>query len=280
MSEVSNKKKKNLKQRVMTGMALGLFLTAMLAIGGWVMALAVGICLAIALHEELDALTVAGHKPVRWASFVALFASVPLMLNHSAIAFGPVLMFFSIVILLCVMVRQMPDLQDVMVSILPLFSIVLPGMCIFGILDTQPRSFQLYLLLLLFLIPVLGDISAYFVGTSVGGPKLCPKISPNKTISGAIGGLLGSTLAAVVIGLCFSLFVPGYSFPPFWANLLVGLIGGGASQVGDLLASLVKRYCKIKDFGSIFPGHGGMLDRLDSIVFCAIIIYCFRALVG
>lgn len=278
MSEAANKKKKNMKQRIITGAALSAVLVAALAIGGWVLAVAVGVCLALALHEELQALASAGHRPVRWAGFAVLITSVPLMMNHSSIAFGPVLIFFSILVLLCVMIRPEPDLQDVMVSILPLFTISLPGMCIFGILDTEPRSLQLYLLLLLFLIPILGDTCAYFVGSSVGGPKLCPRISPNKTISGAIGGLVGSVLAAVLVGAAFSAFVPEQTFPPLWMNLLVGLIGGGASQVGDLLASLVKRYCKIKDFGSIFPGHGGMLDRLDSIVFCAIIIYSFRSL--
>ena len=62
------------------------------------------------------------------------------------------------------------------------------------------------------------------------------------------------------------------------AACLVGLIAGAASQMGDLLASMVKRHCKIKDFGTIFPGHGGMLDRLDSILFTSIVIYCYRVI--
>ena len=273
-------KKNNRRQRVITGTLLAVLVAVVIAIGGWVAALAVGACLAIALREEFQALAFRGHHPVQWPSFAALFGSVPLMLYYSTTACGALLMFFSLVILLCVMTRKEPDLQDVLVSIMPLFSIALPGMCIFGILDTQPRSLQLYLLLLLFLIPILGDTFAYFVGSAVGGPKLCPKISPNKTIAGAVGGLFGSVLAAVLVQVVFTLAVPAQAFPPFWALLLVGLIGGGAAQVGDLLASLVKRYCGIKDFGSIFPGHGGMMDRMDSIVFAAIIIYCFRTLIG
>jgi len=176
--------------------------------------------------------------------------------------------------------RKQPDLMDAVMSILPLMTIVLPGMCMFGILDTQPRSFQLYLLLLLFAIPILGDSLAYFVGSAVGGPKLCPQISPNKTIAGAVGGLFGSVAGAFLVGAGFLLFARDYTFPPLWASLLVGLVAGAASQMGDLLASMVKRHCKIKDFGTIFPGHGGMMDRLDSILFSAIILYCFRALIG
>ena len=68
-------------------------------------------------------------------------------------------------------------------------------------------------------------------------------------------------------------------FPPFWADMAVGLIAGLAGQLGDLFASMVKRHCRIKDFSHIFPGHGGMLDRMDSIVFAMIVIYCYAAMI-
>ena len=198
------------------------------------------------------------------------------MLMHSAVSVAPVMMVFSIAILFCVMRREKPELLDALISATPLITLVLPGMCAIGLLDSEPRSLQLYLLLMMFAVPILGDTFAYVVGSNVGGPKLCPLISPNKTISGAIGGLLGSVLGAVVVGRMFHIFVPAVTFPPMWAELVVGLVGGAAAQLGDLFASRLKRHCKIKDFGHLFPGHGGMLDRLDSIIFTAIIIYCFR----
>ena len=68
--------------------------------------------------------------------------------------------------------------------------------------------------------------------------------------------------------------------PPLWAFGLLGLVAGGLSQIGDLVASLVKRHCGIKDFANLFPGHGGMLDRMDSILFMALIMMCYRLLVG
>jgi len=275
----TGKKKKNFRQRLITALALIALVVAMLAIGGWPLALVVGACLALALHEEFAAFAAKGHKPVRWPAYAALAASVPLMMYFSSAAFGPVLMVASLAVLLCVMVRREPDLQDVMVSILPLFSVFLPGMCFFSVMSTQPRSLQLYLLVLIFAIPVLGDSMAYFVGTAVGGPKLCPKISPNKTIAGALGGLAGSLAAALAVHVGFTIAVPAGTFPSFWAAVLVGVIGGAAAQVGDLLASLVKRYCGVKDFGTIFPGHGGMMDRMDSIVFTALIIYCFAGVI-
>lgn len=280
MSEEAKKKKNSMLQRTATGVALAAGLILLLAIGGWVLALAVVLCLSLALYEELHALKSGGHNPVWWTSFAALIVSAPLVLYHSAVAVAPVLLFFSLAALFCVMRRENPDFIDALVSVTPLFTLVLPGICIFGILDTDPRAIQLYLLAMVFVIPVLGDTCAYFVGSTVGGPKLCPKISPNKTIAGAVGGLLGSVIAAVAVGRGFTWFVPGVDFPPFWAELIMGVLGGVVAQMGDLFASMLKRHCKIKDFGNIFPGHGGMLDRLDSIVFTAIVIYCFRAFVG
>jgi len=279
MSEETKKRKPGV-QRFITAVPLVAILITALALGGWVMALTIAVCLSIALYEELHALKQGGYNPVWWTSFAALYVGVPLVLTHSRVTVAPVLLVFTLAALVCVMCREKPELPDILMSVLPILSLVLPGIFLYGILDTDPRSMQLYLLLMTFVIPILGDTMAYFVGSNVGGPKLCPAISPNKTISGAIGGLLGSVVAAVLVGRIFTWSVPAVTFPPFWAELLVGLLGGAAAQIGDLFASMVKRHCKIKDFGHIFPGHGGMLDRLDSIVFTAIIIYCLRAFIG
>ena len=185
----------------------------------------------------------------------------------------------SFAVLLQIMRRDEPTLTDVMVSILPVLTLVLPGMCLFGILDTQLRRMQAMLLTMVFAIAVGGDTFALFVGTWVGGKKLCPRISPHKTVAGAIGGLFGSVLMAWLVGFIFARVLPTQAFPPMWANIVVGVIGGIAAQMGDLFASMVKRHCGIKDFGTLFPGHGGMLDRMDSILFAAIIVYSYRVVV-
>lgn len=100
-------------------------------------------------------------------------------------------------------------------------------------------------------------MAAYFVGVRYGRAKLNPVISPKKTIEGAFGGLAGSLLTAVVIYLLAGIL--GLSQFPFWHFVVIGLVGGLAGQIGDLFASMVKRHCGVKDFGSIFPGHGGMM---------------------
>ncbi len=273
------KKKSSMTQRVTTGAILVVLLGVVLYAGGWLFAVVCFLALSLALYEELSALRRGGHNPVWWTSFVGLAASVPLMMFYSSLAIIPILTLLSFAVLLQVMRREDPDLVDIMVSVLPMLTLVLPGMCLFGILDTQPRSLQALLMVLVFVIAVGGDTFAYFVGSAVGGPKLCPHISPNKTVAGAVGGLLGSIACAVVAGRVFVWCFPDFSgFPPVWGDMLAGLFGGIAGQMGDLFASMVKRHCKVKDFGHIFPGHGGMLDRMDSIVFTAIIVYCYRVI--
>ncbi|MDE5992868.1 MAG: phosphatidate cytidylyltransferase [Oscillospiraceae bacterium] len=118
----------------------------------------------------------------------------------------------------------------------------------------------------------LGDSGAYFVGTFLGKHKLCPEISPKKTVEGAIGGVL-------TVGLVFAVYaffyraVMGYRGVFFEVNylylVLMGFICGVLGIVGDLSASLVKRQFGIKDFGNIMPGHGGLMDRFDSVLFVA-----------
>lgn len=116
------------------------------------------------------------------------------------------------------------------------------------------------------------DIFAYFSGYFFGKHKLCPNLSPKKTIEGAIGGTLGSVI-------CSGLF--GYFVVPsiWWHCLIMGLIAAVFSQFGDLTASAYKRKMGIKDYGNLIPGHGGIMDRFDSVLFTAPIIYYYIAIV-
>ncbi len=131
---------------------------------------------------------------------------------------------------------------------------------------------------LVFLGAFMTDSAAYFTGTFLGKHKLCPKISPNKTIEGAIGGVLGGGLSFVIYGIIinafFSQFLDGKSISIILIFIL-GLMVSVVSQIGDLVASYIKREYEIKDYGSLFPGHGGMLDRCDSIILVAPVIFLF-----
>ncbi|PKN53858.1 MAG: phosphatidate cytidylyltransferase [Deltaproteobacteria bacterium HGW-Deltaproteobacteria-14] len=116
-------------------------------------------------------------------------------------------------------------------------------------------------IILLLAVVWAGDTGAYFVGRAIGRHKLYPLVSPKKTIEGAVGGLAASVGVAVLIA---ELWLPQLGAPH---AVVIGLLGGTAAQLGDLAESLVKRACGVKDSGRLLPGHGGMLDRVDGVIF-------------
>lgn len=120
-----------------------------------------------------------------------------------------------------------------------------------------------------FALPWMADAGGFFIGATMGKHKLCPNISPKKTVEGAVGGVVFCFIAAMLIGLIFQFIIMPDAKINFRALALLGLIDAPVSILGDLSFSLIKRSLKIKDYGSIFPGHGGMLDRFDSIIFTA-----------
>ena len=122
------------------------------------------------------------------------------------------------------------------------------------------------------MLPWMADAGGFFVGASLGKHKLCPEISPKKTVEGAIGGVLFCMISAVALGLIFQLWVFSAVSVNFISMVIIGALDAVFSIVGDLSFSLIKRSLGIKDYGTIFPGHGGFLDRCDSIIFTAPIV--------
>jgi phosphatidate cytidylyltransferase len=125
------------------------------------------------------------------------------------------------------------------------------------------------LLTMFFAMVMMTDTGAYYTGRSMGKHKLAPRISPGKTIEGAVGGFI----AAIITGpLCKWIFFPEIHIVRAMAlGAMVGIIG----QVGDLAESMLKRGSGVKDSGNLLPGHGGMLDRVDSLLFCAPLLYYY-----
>ena len=125
------------------------------------------------------------------------------------------------------------------------------------------------------LIPLVAafcsDSAALFTGMACGKHKLAPQVSPKKTVEGAIGGLVGGMVGMVIFRIVF-FFCTVHSLNILWCMLL-GLVGAAMGQLGDLSFSAIKRQCGIKDYGRLLPGHGGVLDRFDSVIFAAPVIW-------
>lgn len=127
-----------------------------------------------------------------------------------------------------------------------------------------------------FLCAWFTDTAAYFTGVSIGKHKLFPSISPNKTIEGYIGGIVGCSLLTTAFGAMMNRFGYDVGIINF---IILGLVCGLASEIGDLVGSYIKRFTGIKDFGKLIPGHGGILDRFDSILFTMPVVYYYFLLI-
>ena len=136
-----------------------------------------------------------------------------------------------------------------------------------------------YLFYLIFIGAWCTDSFAYFVGVAIGKHKLIEKVSPKKTVEGAIGGILGAVIGFLVYGICLSYFVEGLQVNYVGMAISAAFIAV-VSQLGDLVTSFIKREQEIKDYGKVLPGHGGIMDRFDSIIAVAPIIMAIITVLG
>jgi phosphatidate cytidylyltransferase len=129
---------------------------------------------------------------------------------------------------------------------------------------------------LIFLSSWACDTTAYYIGRYFGKTKLCPEVSPKKTVEGSIGGFFGSIIACTLTGYIFTLQGLNINIINY---VLIGALCGILGQLGDLVASSIKRYCNVKDYSNLIPGHGGILDRFDSILFASLVVYYYITII-
>ncbi len=142
-------------------------------------------------------------------------------------------------------------------------------------------EFGIFYAMVAVLGPWIADAGAYFSGSFFGKRKLCPKISPKKTVEGFIGGILVSIVAMLLGGLLFTkLYSPENASVHYIVLAVSGFLSGFVSVVGDLSFSIIKREKGIKDYGNLIPGHGGILDRFDSVIFVSPFVYTLLCIFG
>lgn len=265
-------------QRIITGVFGISALIAILYFRGWVASLVVAAICVLGLYEEYTAFRTAGHKPAAWPGLLAALCMWPAYAWKGPYIILPLLVFAMLLIMLEIVRRKEPDWIDAAASLYPLLTVFLPMSLFLILLDDGRYPVGIALVVLTFVIAFSGDIFAYFIGSFFGKRKLCPAVSPKKTVEGSVAGLVGGALTCVAAFYLCEL--GGMQMPGLGSVVLLALIGGVAGQVGDLTASLVKRHCGIKDFGSVFPGHGGIMDRMDSVLFTLIVVcsYCLLLL--
>lgn len=239
------------------------------------------ILLTGAVREMYFCMQEAGFKLFRVPLAVFLVTSYPvmyLMEHFTGQGFLGLVLCFAAGVFAALVVFTFADpernhAKDLFATV---FVMVYPGFLISLAWMLVQRYSAVYAIPFAIFLPVGADTFAYWFGSMIGGKKLCPSISPKKTVAGFVGGLFGGMLVAVIMFLLFEQFAlfPKSGYVPFtdatWKSALIylaiGLVGALAGQLGDLAASRIKRALGIKDFGKIFPGHGGIMDRFDSII--------------
>lgn len=267
-----------MKTRIISGIVMGVIVAIVLAIGFlWepiVITLAVALISAGAVYELLH--NAAGIKCKLSLIFACVFSFYVPFTRFIHEDFGVCLIFiffgaiiYGIISAVMILVNHSEFSLSQIASLFGL-PLIYGGMffCLSGVIK---HSDGIYYLLLLLNFSSVCDMGAYFVGVTLGKHKLCPEISPKKTVEGAVGGILSSVIVTMIISLCFSksLLLPIILTIPF---CILGMLG-------DLFASAIKRSVDLKDYGSLIPGHGGILDRVDSIIMIAPLLY-FAILLG
>lgn len=242
-----------------------LLLLITLVLDKLVAALVMGLLLAIASYELLYRTGLVRHpRLVMYASAMAF--AVSLWSYFGAVhAF---LLLLAMVYFMMLFAELMLDHVKVRVEMLGLC--MLSGLGLPFMLTALVRILMMnlgrFVILIPFAVAFLSDAGAYFVGLKFGRHKLAPVVSPNKTIEGALGGVAAAMVAMVLYALVLSLLKFRVSYG---LALLYGLLGSLAGIFGDLCFSVIKRQTGIKDYGNLIPGHGGALDRFDSLVLVA-----------
>ena len=274
--------------RLRSGLLIGIFGLIVVLLGGWYFTIAVAILTYLALLEFFRMAEFTGIKP---ATKTTLFSCITIILATYLEAIGvldreifnSILPISSVVI--CAWLLLQPKsgtISDIAASIFGLFYLgFLPSYWIkLRVIQSTvsqsnnnifsfegfSNSTGLYLTLISCLLIVASDIGSYFIGRSFGKRALSP-ISPSKTVEGLLGGILSSVLVATF----FAFFLNWKN--PFLIGILYGTIVSLMALVGDLIESMMKRDAKIKDSGTFLPGHGGILDRIDSYIFTPSVVY-------
>lgn len=249
---------KDLKTRIVSGVIGLAILIGIVKLGGVYLNLSLTLLSLIGLNEFYNAVGKKDIKPIRGIGYsftILIFVS-------NLFGFGDTSFISYLLIglsLTYMVLEEGTNLVDAGVTCLSILYVPY----LFNYLNLLDGQAFIWLV---FIIAFSTDSFAYFGGNFFGKTKLAPKISPNKTLEGFISGIIGGLLSTVI-------FWKVLGFEKFYLCLIVGLITPVISQLGDLAASKMKRFTGVKDYGKLIPGHGGVLDRFDSILFTSPVIY-------
>lgn len=281
----------------------------------WLFALAVGAIIVLALHEYLGIAEAAGIRPFRWLTYVVGLLPILLFLTLRFVEWYhaserryaahrgdyPLLGALSILSLLSPVIFGIPLVfrkelrMGLAAAAASAFGVLYIAASLSLLIALRCNPVQSILIILILFSVWAGDIAAYYVGRSLGRHKLAPVVSPNKSWEGAIA----SVVASIVLSFTVLHFTPQisryfvvlpmhrssglnlvFSEPSWWHALFLGILTNVSAQFGDLFESALKRGAGVKDSGTLLPGHGGILDRIDALLFAIPVVWYYAQLTG
>ncbi len=260
-----------LVKRTISAVAIIIFCALVVWAGGWIFTVGLGLILATAAWEYAHMFTLGGYAPAKHplmaASFLIAVAG-HFQDSHLALgAFGLAFMLISTYHVLAYPSHTGTAGLDLAISLGGLVFVAFPGIAIAG-LRLLPDG--MYWTLIVLAPAGISDIGAFLAGSALGRTRMSPLLSPNKTLEGYFGGILSAILTGWAMA---ALAVRAGASVSVWQGFLVGALVGVFCPLGDLAKSLFKRQFNLKDTGDLIPGHGGMLDRIDTALWAGMIGY-------
>ena len=248
--------------RIIAALAL-LPLFIFILIGGLPLYIAEIVILAIALREFYKAFNAKDIHPIQNIGYIFVAYLALKNILNLGIEYTYIVIFALFIYSITYILRCKNNIVDIAITFFSIFYVAISiDFIVLTINSFEKGTIYVWTI---FIVTFLTDTFAYFTGYLFGKHKLIPKVSPKKTIEGSIGGVVGSTIGCIVFGYLFNLDMT--------AMIIIGSIGSVIAQFGDLFASSIKRYVGIKDYGKLIPGHGGVLDRFDSVILVAPFVY-------
>lgn len=279
---------KNMKTRIITGISASLFaITCLVGIGfGYAkyLSIVIAVLSAVAVHE-VASVSKCKTKPIVVLAMIFAAAYSPFLafgLAQYIVIPTSVIMTVYVIAMLLLMLKFYDTTRFEHVALVLFISIAVPAslntlVLLPALCDANPNIFQrsqaVFMLLCAMYCAWLSDTFAYFIGSKFGKHKLSPKISPKKSVEGAVAGVVGTTITAILTYFICDYFFFALDTIKLWHVILVTAVTCVLGMFGDLSASVIKRNFGEKDFGTIFPGHGGVIDRIDSFLFTMPTLY-------
>lgn len=280
-----------MKTRIITGtVAIGIFVPVCIFSGTWLFPIVFGLLSLIGIYELAKCLNV--HKNlILTLPMYLVAAALPLirylLYKQSIVSPNSQFMFYAMISAFVILIfflsyvmfgKNKKNISEVMTFYALSIYIIGCFASIVIVRFTGANNIGAYMYLLIFISAWVCDTFAYFVGRLLGKHKLIPAISPKKTVEGAIGGILFTLIALV---LYWTIVKYGFKYDGLSIIhiCILGVVLPIVSQIGDLIASSIKRQYDIKDYGRLFPGHGGVLDRFDSVMLVAPVLCITNAII-